>query len=77
MATVVDNLSCICGNKTVCKSVVEVDGMMVNQLYCYECGIIMKSPASIDVDGMWLIKHWHEIHERETEKNCCHTGKRV
>lgn len=62
MVMKVEGLHCICGNKTVCKCVEDVEGVKVNQLYCCECGIIMRSPASTDVDGKWLEKHWCNVH---------------
>jgi len=75
MATKVDGLSCVCGNSTVCKCVVDVEGTNVNQLHCCECGIIMRSPAELDTDGKWLENHWRSIHmERERyKKNTCWT----
>lgn len=72
MATIVAGLHCVCGNKTVCKCVEDVEGVKVNQLYCCECGIIMRSPAKTDADGTWLVKHWREIHSRRHDKNYCY-----
>lgn len=50
MVNKLENLSCICGSQTVYQSLIEVDGLKVNQLYCPNCGIIMRSPAT-DTDG--------------------------
>lgn len=52
-----DDLKCICGSDNVYYDIVTVDGMQVNQVYCTECGIIMRSPAS-DNNGKWLTKNW-------------------
>lgn len=60
MATKLENFSCICGCQTVCQSLVEVDGLEINQLYCPDCGIIMRSPST-DAGGKWLRKHWEAI----------------
>lgn len=67
--TVVKDLACICGNNTVYKSVVDVDGIKVNQLCCAECGIIMRSPPT-DKDGKWLENHWRSIHMKKRCWTC-------
>lgn len=60
MENKLENFFCICGSQTVCQSLIMIDGMKVNQLYCPNCGIIMRSPAT-DTDGKWLRKHWEAI----------------
>lgn len=72
MATKLENFSCICGCQTVCQSLVEVDGFEVNQLYCPDCGIIMRSPST-DAGGEWLRKHWKAIimRGRTCQKRMC------
>lgn len=65
MANKIENLTCVCGSQTVCQALIEVDGLKVNQLYCPNCGIIMRSPST-DTDGKWLHKHWEAIIMRGT-----------
>ena len=60
-ATKIDGLQCVCGGTAVYYDMVGVDSLMVNQLYCPECGIIMRSPPS-DKDGAWLKEHWRTVH---------------
>ena len=75
MVIKVDGLRCVCGSNTVAKTYIEVDGFGVNQLYCPNCGIFMRSPE-IDRGGEWLKKHWEAILMRKEEfhkikcKNC-------
>lgn len=69
MGTKLENFYCICGSQTVCQSIVEVDGLTVNQLYCTDCGIIMRSPST-DECGKWLRKHWEAIVMRNRAYPC-------
>lgn len=54
-------LTCICGNSTIVKDVVQIGDLSVNQLSCPNCGIIMRSPST-DKGGKWLERHWRTIH---------------
>lgn len=71
-----NELSCICGNNAVCKATIDVEGTKVNQLYCAECGIIMRSPDS-DKDGKWLEKHWRNIHMEGKRRKCINDDRMV
>lgn len=53
----IPELRCVCGNEKVYYCTVDVDGLIVNQLFCPGCGIIMRTPES-DIGGKWLIEHW-------------------
>lgn len=53
----IDDLKCICGSSAVFYCISEVNGLPLNQLYCPNCGIVMRSPAT-DENGAWLKEHW-------------------
>lgn len=53
----IPELRCVCGNEKVYYCTVDVDGLIVNQLFCPDCGIIMRTPEP-DIGGKWLIEHW-------------------
>lgn len=56
-----DDLKCICGNSAVFYCINEVNGQPINQIYCPDCGIIMRSPRDDDKDGAWLEEHWKKV----------------
>ena len=53
----IDDLKCICGSSAVFYCISEVNGLTLNQLYCPNCGIVMRSPVT-DENGAWLKEHW-------------------
>lgn len=53
----IDDLKCICGSSAVFYCISEVNGLPLNQLYCPNCGIVMRSPVT-DENGAWLKEHW-------------------
>ena len=70
MATKVEGLRCICGNASIYSEPIIVRDLVVNQLYCPECGIIMRSPSA-DKGGQWLRKHWKDVHMKVIEFERC------
>lgn len=56
-----EGLRCICGNDAVYFRTFAIDNVTVNELYCPNCGIMMRSPTT-DENGQWLRRHWATIH---------------
>lgn len=62
-----DSLECTCGSKKVYHSRVEIGvDTTVEELYCPECGIIMRAPhGMLDM----LMKNWRDVHMKEAPAN--------
>lgn len=62
-----DSLKCTCGSNKVYHSCVEIGvDTTVEELYCPECGIIMRAPhGMLDM----LMRNWQDVHMREPPHN--------
>lgn len=56
-----EGVRCMCGREAVHFARIKVSGFDTNEMYCTECGIVMRSPGS-DLNGAWLQSHWKKIH---------------
>lgn len=65
--TIMDSLKCICGSNKVCHTTVDIGvDNTVEELYCPECGIIMRAPS--DMLDM-LKKNWIAVHMNQPPMN--------
>lgn len=62
----ITDLLCACGNKVYFTKLLFKDGFTVNELYCPNCGLSMRSPQ-YDKEGVWLRKNWEEVVLRAQE----------
>ena len=67
LPTIMDSLKCVCGSNKVCHTTVDIGvDNTVEELYCPECGIIMRAPSGmLDM----LKKNWIAVHMNQPPMN--------
>lgn len=67
LPTIMDSLKCVCGSNKVCHTTVDIGvDTTVEELYCPECGIIMRAPSGmLDM----LKKNWIAVHMNQPPMN--------